>query len=377
MASLATSTSPPVRTLSPAQAWPYNPSRLETLFFLIPPEIRHQIYNYVFHTPVLPFTQKTVKGWRVCPDADDLNYNVNGTQLLAINRRIRSEALPILYRGMTWRIPGFPMLREWLNTSINAEMAHLHVRKVSLVDWHGILSRATVHRSIRAEQGSFMVTTLSDLPSLRELELSPHHLPDDKKDYQADEWLTMMSTLQGNGGVLRVVALESEGVNWFEDWSLIGGKNFSWHERLLLRTSVEVHDWTELVEADWGNFDFNEVFLTAMRRNWIEGPLKTTVVEHAGREFKVKFWGCPENVRQSEERKEQRKTAKKAVDERRKAELKGKGKLPTLGMEHLRVSDSDEEGGSGRSGGEGVDGRHRKSFTREEARMKRKERGGK
>jgi hypothetical protein len=120
MASLIISASPPIRTLLPAHAFPYHSSRLETLFFSIPPEIRHQIYSDIFNTPTQPFKQETIKGWRKCPETDDLSYNVNGTQLLSVNRRMRAEALPVLYRSVIWRLRGFPMLRKWLNSAIRA-----------------------------------------------------------------------------------------------------------------------------------------------------------------------------------------------------------------------------------------------------------------
>jgi hypothetical protein len=374
----------PIRTISPAQAFPYNPSTLETLYFSIPLELRQQIYTYVFHTPPVVF-QKTLKGWRDTPQLDEVEktlYHQNGTQLLAINRRIRNEALPVLYRTATWHLKGFEMLREWLNNATIANLSHLHVRRVSLVQWPEILQHWNARRrGESAEQGSFIASLLSGLPSLREAEISPQLLPEKAKDYEAEEWISLMETLRGNGGVLKITGAACEMGDWFFDWRIVGGKNFGLCERVLLKTSVEVRDWNELVEGDWSNFDFGPIFLDAMTQNWARGPLKHAVVRHAatGREFRCKFWGVPENVRKSEERKEANRMAKKALMERqaKEAPKKGKGrespKLEDLGGWEAEDDGQDEDG---------VDDvnvvRTRKVVTREEARGKRmeKQRGG-
>jgi hypothetical protein len=210
---------------------------------------------------------------------------------------------------------------------------------------------------------------LSDLTSLREVELSSRLLPEDKKDYEGEEWFTLMSTLRVNDGVLRIVILECESTDWFYNWSLSGGRNFSCYERILLKTSFEVHDWNELVVLDLGNFNFSTVFLMAMTENWIHGPLKFTTIHHqeSGRKFGVKFWGVPEDVRRSKERKEQRQEAEKAAHEKRKAEASRRGRLPAFGMERLKVDDDEDNAG-----------RHRRTVTREEARKRRmkKQRSG-
>ena len=132
-----------------------------------------------------------------------------------------------------------------------------------------------------------------------------------------------------------------------------------------------MRSWDELVEGDWGNFDFADVFLRAMRENWRVGPLKhvtLTDVDRNGeviRTWRVKFWGVPENVRRSEEVRVQRLEAKKRAEEARKKEVKNRS--PRLGVE-----DGFEDGGA-----DNVDTRTRKVPTREDARLDRKVRRAK
>lgn len=224
-----------------------------------------------------------------------------------------------------------------------------------------------------------MAGILADLPSLRQVEISPRHMPVDKRDYASQEWMGLMSTLSGNGGCLKIVSVECEKGDWFEDWSLIGGRNFAWWERVMLRTAVSVRSWEELVEGDWGNFEFSSVLLRAMRENWRCGPLKQAVVRdadkdgHEVRRWNVKFWGVPEDVRRGEEVRERRREGKKAFEEARRAEMKKK-KKNGRGSPRLVLEDGfDSEEGEGV---EGIEGRRREVITREEARMRRMERQG-
>jgi hypothetical protein len=373
----------PVRVLSGAQAFPYNPSTLETLYFKIPLELRHQIYSYVFQTPT-PVFQKTIKGWRDTPQLAEIEesiYQQNGLQLLGINRRIREEALPVLYRTAQWRLKNFEMLREWLNTATLASLSHLHVRRVSLIQWQDLMNHWSAPRRVYStEQGSFMISLLSDLPSLREVEISPSLLPEQPVDYAAEEWVRLMTTLRDNKGCLKITATACESHTWFWDWQTVGGKNFGWCERVMLQTSVEVRDWTDLAEGGWGTFDFDAVFLEAMRQNWQHGPLKHAVVSceaSKGRKLRVKFWGVPENVRQSQRTREVRKEAKKAFEEQRAKEIakKVKGKPSSKSPSPRLLDDLEYESGS-----EGLDEevgwRARKVVTREEAREMRRGRKG-
>jgi hypothetical protein len=296
----------------------------------------------------------------------DLSYTVNNTHLLAVNRRIRDEALPVLYGQTKFRVTGLNMLRDLLNTATMTNYAHLHIRRVSIVPWKYILNSCSPQRLFAVEQGSCIAIAIADLPSIREIELGDQFLPTNKSDYENEEWLNLMSTLHSNGGCLKVVAASLQTGWWATDWHSIGGRNFGWCERVLLRTVVEIRTWEELVEGDWGNFGFSEVFDEAMNENWTRGPLKNADVAVVGRRWKVRIWGVPENVRKSEERKEVRRKAKAAYREQRMRDGRRKG---VNAAELSFDSDEDVDGSSGL----GSETRHRKTVTREEARAKRME----
>jgi hypothetical protein len=269
----------------------------------------------------------------------------------------------------------FEALRSLLNTAIIAAYAHIHIRKVSIVQWTAILGSSHPRRWVDAEQGSFIVSALVDLPSLRELELGKCFLPTRKSDYESDEWFNLMDSLHSNKGYLRVIAARMQTIWWF-DWRIVGGRNFGWNERLLLKTSVDVNTWDELVDMDLGNYDFNPVFETTMQENWSRGPLKNVTVEHNDKSFKVRIWGVPENVRRREARRIVRREAKAAYEEQRNRGLAKKGKLVRglcldSGLDEDEGEGEDEEGSDGLGA---VRTRNRKILTREEARAKRMER---
>ncbi|KIW01296.1 uncharacterized protein PV09_07335 [Verruconis gallopava] len=286
----------PVLTLS---ARDYFHSTPESRFFSIPLEIRQQIYRYVFYTPNTAF-QRTIKGWRETPHVSDLTYGVNNTALNAVSRRIRAEALPIMYGETKFRIEGPTMFRRLLYVADLSDCKHMYIRKVSLVAWKKVLNQGHLRSSALARQGSILVSILAELPCLKEVELSSGHLPATKEDYNDEYWIALMYTLRANTGVLRIVAATIKSNSWWFDWSLVGGHNYSWQERVLVKTCQEVRDWNELVNANLGAFEFSNVFEEAMRESWMHGPFKHVAIEHEGKTYAVKFWGVPENVRMSE-----------------------------------------------------------------------------
>jgi hypothetical protein len=275
-----------------------------------------------------------------------------------------------MYRSTKFRLDGFSMLRAFLNTATMAECAHLHLRKVSLVQWKNVLNQCHPQRWVDAEQGSFIISTLADLPSLRELELGERFLPTGKQDYESEEWFNIMETLHSNKGHLRIVAVTTQS-GWWMDWARVGGRNFGWAEQVLLKTFVDIKTWNELVDLDIGNFNFDDVFSVAMSENWARGPLKHASVEIEGREYKVRFWGVPECVRRSEERRVMRREAKVAYVGQQSKEMARKSKGLTRSPRIDSAMDEDEE--ESESVGD-VEMRSRKTLTREEARTKRMER---
>lgn len=360
-------------TISAKEHFPYDPLSTESKFFKLPLEIRQAIYLYAFHTPNSMFN-KTVRGWREAPKVEDINRRINGSALLQTNKRIREEALPIYYKHSNFQVESWYMLRSFMNSTIAADSSHLFLRKISIVPWSTHLASTEVFFLNYSKHGQRVIELLAGLPSLRHLELSEKFMPVAREEFEQDEWLTLMGNLTANEGVLRIVAASLLSMwQWNAALDLFG-----WDGRVLAMTSIDVRTWNELVSIPArGGPDLDEnqampifelIYEQAMLVCLADETM-TVTVQHLGREYKVKFWGVPEKVRQSEARRAMRKAIKEENLHKRKMELsrrkKGLDVTVDLGLDDSEEGDLGFGEESWRSG---------KAKTREDARAQRMER---